>query len=831
MKISLSWLNDYVDLSGIATDEISRAITFLGLEVEEVINTGAPQFNNVVVGRILTRDKHPNADKLSLCTVDVGPAGGVKTIVCGAPNCDAGNLVPVALPGAILPGNFEIKQSKIRGQSSDGMMCSSKELALEGGDHAGLMILATPATETPPALGTPINDILPPGDIVFDIEVTPNRPDCLSHIGIARELSAWFKKPLRYPEIKYDPRNTRAPFAAFAARPDLLESIRVDAPEMCPLYTATVITGIKIGPSPEWMQRRLLAAGMRPISNIVDISNYVMLEYGQPTHAFDAKKIGGHKLIIRPANEGEKIITLDEKERALSSRMLVIADAEKPLVIAGVMGGENSGIDDTTTDIILEAASFARSLIRWTSRRLGLSSDSSYRYERGVDPHMLDEATRRAISLILELCGGQVAGATHKAGGDVPWQREVQVTASFVNERVGFEIPVAEQRAALEALELRITREDKNAPGGPAWTVAIPSWRNDLDRPIDLVEDVLRVYGTEKIPPAPVLAPTIIGNDAPIVLFNREVSAYLVGQGFNECVNYTLRSKREVETWVSQAAGAELALLNPFTEDQSHLRPTLVLGLLETLKLNQSRGVPTARLFETGRVFIERDGQNFECVSVAFIIAENDLDRAWLKREPADFYTTKRLVETLAGIGGIDIARQPVKAPGGSFFGWQEGQSAIIGDIAHGWTARLGLINLAMVRSLGIEGKVYGGTLSILSERVKTVSDRRRYQPITMHPAALRDIALVVDEKLPAGDAQKTLAKHARATLPKTFALEAANIFDVYQGKGLPEGKKSLAFSLVYRAPDRTLTDDEVNTAFAKLQEILAKETDWQIRK
>ncbi|MDR1009883.1 MAG: phenylalanine--tRNA ligase subunit beta, partial [Opitutaceae bacterium] len=623
-------------------------------------------------------------------------------------------------------------------------------------------------------------------------------------------------------------------YAPAPPRPDLLESIRVDAPEMCPLYTATTITGIKIAPSPEWMRRRLTAAGMRPISNIVDISNYVMLEYGQPTHAFDARKIGGRKLIIRPAAEGEKIITLDEKQRALTSRMLVIADAEKPLVIAGVMGGENSGIDPTTTDIVLEAATFSRTLIRWTSRRLALASDSSYRYERGVDPHMLDEAARRAISLILELCGGRVAGPTHQAGNTAPWRREIPITAGYVNARAGFEIPAADQRSALEALELRVTREDKNAPGGPAWHVTIPSWRDDLDRPIDLVEEILRVHGTEKIPPAPVLAPAIIATDDPIVHFNRHASAHLVGQGFNECVNYTLRSKHEIETWVSHAAVAELALLNPFTEDQSHLRPSLILGLLESLKLNQSRGVAATRLFETGRVFIERNGQNYECASVAFIIADDNAGRTWLKRPPADFYTTKRLVETLAAIGGIDTARQPVEAPKGSFFGWQEGQSAIIGDIGRGWTARLGLLNLAMVRGLGIEGKVFGGTLSILSERVKTPTDRRRYQPIAMHPPALRDIALIVAENLAATDVQKTLLKHARAALPPppdTIALEAVTIFDVYQGKGLPEGKKSLAFSLAYRAPARTLTDDEVTTAFTKLQTTLARETDWQIRK
>ena len=481
-------------------------------------------------GKFLTRAKHPNADKLSVCTVDVGSAGGVKTIVCGAPNCDAGNRVPVALPGAVLPGDFNIKQSKMRGELSDGMMCSAKELAISD-EAAGLLVLGGS-----PALGTPINAVLPSGDVVFDIEVTPNRPDCLSHIGIARELAAWFKQDLNYPEVTFTPNATDP-----EPRVDLLKSVRVEAEHDCPLYTATVITGVKIGPSPAWMQERLKAVGLRPINNVVDIGNYVLLEYGQPTHAFDAKKIGGHEIIVRHAVEGEKIITLDGKERVLTHRMLVIADAVKPLVVAGIMGGENSGVDDATTDIVLESAFFRRQSIRATSRQLALSSDSSYRYERGVDPHSLEEATHRAIDLILEIAGGKVAGPTQRIGADVPWQREIVVTPGFINEKIGFEIPEADIRAAFEALELSIVREEPTPERGPAMTVSIPSWRDDLDRPIDLVEEVLRVYGTEKIPVSVVQSPGLVGDDDPIVLFNRKVADLLVGQRFHECVNYTLR--------------------------------------------------------------------------------------------------------------------------------------------------------------------------------------------------------------------------------------------------------------------------------------------------
>ena len=814
MKISLNWLRDYVALDA-SHDEISRAITFLGFEVEQIIRTGAPKLSHVVVGEVLVRDKHPNADKLSVCTVNLGDALGVKTIVCGAQNYRVGDRVPVALPGAILPGNFEIKQSKIRGQSSDGMMCSAKELGISE-DAAGLLILADR-----PALGAAINDVLPPGDTVFDIEITPNRPDALSHLGIARELAAWFKLPLLYPQEIF--RGAIDETVGAALRRDLLTSVRVDCPEDCPLYTAHIISGIKIGPSPAWLQARLTAVGLRPINNVVDVGNFVMLETGQPLHAFDARKLGGAHIIVRRAVAGEKLTTLDGKERVLTPEMLVIADATKPLVIAGIMGGVDSGVSPDTTDLVLECAFFKRQSIRATGKRLGLSSDSSYRYERGVDVHSSLEAAYRAIDLIIATAGGNVVGPAFRVGSDIPWQREIVVTHDYITEKLGFDIPAAEMRAAFEALEFTITREEPTAhpARGPAWTVGIPSWRDDLDRPIDLVEEVLRLYGTEKIPPAAVSSPGLLADDDPLVVFNRRVTDYLVGHDFHECVNYTLRPAKEIAAWVSASAAQDLALANPFVEDQSHLRPTLVTGLLESLKLNQSRGVAVTRLCETGRIFLECDGQNVECTSVGFIIAEPIAQRTWLKsnRTPIeDFFSAKHHVAALAEAAGIDFARQPLAPSTAPFFGWQEGHSAAAGTIAHGWTARFGLLNLAMVKSLGIEGKVYAGVFAILPEKLSAEVNRRRFSDFGLFPAALRDLALVVPTATPAVDVQKALAKAARAVVGNAFALEIVGVFDVYQGKGLPEGTKSLAFSLVFRAADRTLTDDEVNAAFTKTQ-------------
>ena len=812
MKISLNWLKDYVALDA-SVEEISRALTLLGFEVEQVIRTGAPQLDHVVVGEVLVRDKHPNADKLSVCQVDLGPGGGVKTIVCGAQNYKVGDRVPVALAGAVLPGNFIIKQSKIRGQLSDGMMCSPNELGIAN-DADGLLIL-----DGRPALGAPINSVLPAGDVVFDLEITPNRPDCLSHLGIARELAAWFKLALVYPQEKFRGK------VEGAAHPELLRSVSVLSPEDCPLYSAHIIQGIKIGPSPAWLRERLTAVGLRPINNVVDVGNYVMLEAGQPMHAFDARRLGGNQIVVRRATDGEKIVTLDGKERTLSSRMLVIADATKPVVIAGIMVGENSGVNESTTDLVLECAIFRRQCVRWTSKNLGLTSDSSYRYERGVDPHSALEAAYRAVDLILETAGGKVVGPAFQVGGDVPWQREIVVTHGYICEKIGFDIPAPQMRAGLESLELSIAREETTPDRGPGWWVSIPSWRDDLDRPIDLVEEVLRLYGTDKIPAAVVTSPGLIGDDDPAVRFNRCVTDYLVGHDFHECVTYTLRSANEISTWVSQAAAVELALANPFVDDQSHLRPTLIMGLLEAMKLNQSRGVAVTQLFEAGRVFVERNGQNFECAAAGFVIAEPG------GGAPADFYTVKKHVAALAAAAGIDLTRQPLVPVTGSYFGWQEGQSAAAGEMAHGWGARFGLLNLAMVKTMGLQGKIYAGIFSILPEQLAGDHGRRRYADFSLMPAALRDFALVVDEAVQADEIRRMLAKIARTAAGSAFGLESVEVFDVYRGKGLPEGKKSLAFSLVFRSPERTLTDIEVNAVGQKIQDEIAATTPWQIRK
>jgi len=819
MKLSLNWLRRYVAVDR-PVDEISNALTMIGFEVEGIARTGLSPMAHVVVGEIVTRDKHPGADKLSVCTVRVAPEATPIQIVCGAPNCDAGHRVPVALVGAVMPGDFKIKISKIRGVESNGMMCSARELGL-GDDHGGLLVLPNTLT-----LGTPIHEAIGAGDVVFDLEITPNRPDCLSHLGLARELAAWFRLPLQYPAIK-----TGEPAAGAPAVPHLLESVVVTAAEDCPHYTAHVVSGVKIGPSPAWLQEALQAVGLRPINNVVDVTNFVLMETGQPLHAFDAKKIAGHRLTIRRAAEGEKLVTLDNKERVLTERMLVIADAEKPLVVAGIMGGANAEVDATTTDLVLESAFFKPTAIRATSKKLGLSSDSSYRFERGIDPCGLLPSARRAIDLILETAGGKVVGPLFNVGSAPATETAIEVTPDFIRARAGYDIPDTTMRELLGAIELEIVeRNDVSRLTGVIWTVKVPSWRGDLDRGVDLVEEVVRLHGCDKIPPAPVTAVALPEDDDPITEFNRAASTYLVGQHFHECCNYSQRSGPETAAWFSDSAAKTLGLANPFTEEYSHLRASLINGLLENLRLNQDRSTGATKLFEVGRTFREVDGKIYECLSVGFVVRATADEAQWLARASADFYTAKRHLAVIAANAGVNVESLRVETVAAPNAGWQPGHAATFGRLTDGCEARCGLLNLEMLRKLGISSGVVAGMLYVLPEKVAEARPRAKYKNFSLFPPALRDIALVVDATAAAETVRRDVAKAARAAAGK-IALENVRLFDVYQGKGLPEGKKSFAFSLVYRAEDRTLTDDEVNAAFQKTQDELAKNAAYAIRK
>lgn len=814
MKVSRNWIETYVDLSGITDDAISHALTMVGFEVEEVVKTGLPPLENVVVGEVVSYEQHPNADRLSVCQVVTMEGGDARTIVCGAKNFAAGDRVIVALPGAVLPGDFKIKESKLRGVVSGGMMCSERELGL-GEDHEGIAILSDR-----PALGTPVNDLYGGGDTVFDVEITPNRPDALSQIGIAREMAAWFKRDLRYPEIQHN-------LSEWSGR-HLVDTVVSDTPENCPHYRGYSVRGVNVGESPAWLKERLKSIGLRPINNVVDVTNFVLHELGQPLHAFDAAKIRGGEIRVRMAGAGESIVTLDEKKRVLDPGMMVIADGERALVIAGVMGSVDAEVDETTTDIFLESAYFNPSTVRRASRTLGLSTDSSYRFERGVDPKGTEFAALRCLDLILEVAGGELQGAPLVAGEAPLIEKEISLSPAYVRRVLGFELSDEVIAENLRALELDVT-ETTDDDDEALFLVGIPSFRLDLYRPIDLVEEILRIYGSDKVPPADVRTRGLLAEDDPVPVYLRKASSLLMGRGYSEVMNYSLGEADVVRDWFGKVAGDVLTLANPLASDASHLRPSLIPGLLQTLAFNAARGQHPPPVFECGRVFREVNGAVYEYVSVAF--AEmRDSAEGWLKRAPVDFYAAARTAADLLGAAGVKASPHAFQANPSDDV-WQKGHAAHFGSIEGGHEAEFGLLAPGALQRWDLPGPVVVGAVYFLPEFLKKPVARRRYQPFSVFPAAVRDLAVVAPVETPAGDVAETLTRIGRTVCAEAaFDLEGVEVFDVYEGKGLPEGSRSLAFSLTFRSLERTLTDKEVNAVFDRLQADLQKDTPFRVR-
>lgn len=813
MKVSLDWLNEYVDLSGKSVDEISHGLTMVGFEVEGISRSGLEPMENIVVGEILSFGQHPNADRLSVCQVDVGD-GTERTIVCGAKNFRQNDRVLAALPGAVLPGDFKIKKSKLRGVVSEGMLCSERELGV-GDDHAGIAIL-----EARPAIGTPVNAVYPEPDTVFDIEITPNRPDALSHIGIARELAAWFKRDLRYPELRVNPSD--------ATEGKLIESLECPEPELCPHYMGFSLRGVAIGESPQWLKRRLTAIGLRPINNVVDATNYILHETGQPLHAFDVSKIRGPKIIVRSAGEGESIVTLDDKKRSLNRHNLVIADAERPLVVAGVMGSVDAEVDDQTTDIFLEAAYFNPVSIRRTSKQLVLSTDSSYRFERGVDPKGAEYAALRCLDLIIDLAGGELLGPPLVEGEAPLMKREVDLSPGWVRERAGFEISDEEIENSLNRLELDVAKTEDDE-GELLFRVRIPSFRGDLYRPIDLVEEVIRMYGSDRIPQASVRATVTLREDDPVPVYQRRATEVLTGNGFQEAVHYSLRDEKELKLWYGESALDGLALENPLASDASHLRPSIIPGLLDCLKLNQARHNEADRLFECGRVFRAYEDTIYELFSVGFVIAQ-DGRSSWKTGELPDYYTASRLVTDLLEQAGILINNWQLEPLTGEH-PWQPGHAARCGGFAAGYEAKFGLLNVGLTRDWDIERPVVAGAVYFLPEFLQKPVTRPTYQPFSLQPPAIRDLAVVVADSVPAGAVEAALKKTADEQATADVVLESLQIFDVYTGKGLPEEYKSIACRLIFRNPERTLKDKEVNAVFQSIQNDLDQVDGMQVRR
>jgi phenylalanyl-tRNA synthetase beta chain len=814
MKVTLNWLKQYVDFNW-SPEELTERLTMLGLEVEGVQKISGA-FDGIVVAQVVTRDKHPNADKLSLCRVNDGT--GERQIVCGAQNFKAGDKVPLILPGASLPLKpgekepFTIKVGKIRGVESHGMLCSPQELGLPD-QVDGLLILREDAK-----VGQPLAEYFgrSGSDVIYDLEVTPNRPDLNSVIGIAREIAAVTGNALKIPALKIPAGGSAESTAALPASE--LVSVRIEDAEFCPRYTARIVKGVKVGPSPDWLKSALEKAGIRSISNVVDVTNYVMLETGQPLHAFDYHLIargtsGKPTIVVRRAAAGEKFKTLDNQERTLTNEMLLIADEQKGIALAGVMGGANTEINNDTCDVLLESAYFAPVNIRRTSKLLGLRSESSYRFERGADIEISDWASRRAAQLILETAGGELAGGSVDVQPQARVSKEIVLHYAKSDALLGVPVSHAEQLSHLTKLGLTLTEQ---TPG--VCTFKVPSWRVDLKREVDLIEEVGRLHGVNNIPSTPPRG--AIGANEFDTVYDQiaEVRRILSSLGLNEAQGQTLIANAECRINTEEL----VALANPLSSDMDVLRPSLLPGLIHSLQHNASRKNHDVALFEIGRVFTNASGQTKEERRVALAITGQRALPFWSGDERGakfDGYDLKGIVEDLLeqfGLRGIVFGK---RAESTALF-LESATVTLGGKLPLG---ELGQLLPALAKKYDLRDAVFLAefNLDLLLARRNTA---KSFKPLPQFPSSRRDVAILVAEAT-THDAVLQTVKQA-----KPANLETVELFDVFRGQGVPEGQKSLAYAFTYRAAEKTLTDAEVNSAHEKAVESLKQKLSAVIR-
>ena len=790
MKVSLSWLNDYVDVQ-MALDDLVDALTMVGLEVDSVIDRYAFT-EKVLVGRVLEVQPHPNADRLSLCSVDLG--GRTVSVVCGAPNVQPGLLVPVAEPGTVFPDGTVLNKSVIRGVASEGMICSEVELAL-GEDYSGIMVLSADA-----AVGKPLNRVLGLMDPTIDIDLTPNRPDCLSIVGIAREIAAIQGTALKYPDYRYTDKGSQIHDVA---------SVTIEAPDLCPRYAARLIKDIKVGPSPFWLQDRLMSVGLRPINNIVDITNYVMLETGQPLHAFDFDQLAGHKIIVRCAAEGEKFITLDEKERTLSADTLMICDGERPVAIGGVMGGLNSEIEESTTRVLIEGAYFNPISIRKTAKKLGLGTDASHRFERGVDPQGTVKAINRAAELMRDLGGGvPIEGLIDEHPQPVP-QRTVKLAVSSTNRLLGTGFDSDRIASMLESIEFTVAAKDQDV-----LTVEVPSFRVDVSRPEDLMEEVARISGYNKIPTTFPVMPSEARRPLEARQLRNRIKITMGGFGFTEAINYSFIHKdsaRRLQLPDSDRRHDTVAILNPLTEDQTVMRTSMIPGLLETVQRNLARGQKNLRLFEIGKIYfatgIEQLPEEIEMLAGVWTGLRQH--SSWLEKDtPCDFFDVKGVLEGLLAHLEVKEARF-TQLPDAKCHYTRAGHTAQIriGDRSIGLA---GEVQPQVLEKYDIKQTVFLFELN-LNQLAPLVPETITSHPIPRFPAVPRDITLIVDQSVEAGSILDAVTEKGEELV------EAVALFDAFEGGPIPAGKKSISFRITYRSQQRTLKDQEINTLHKKL--------------
>jgi len=787
MKVSLSWLKTHLDLSDTSVEKMRDLLTFAGVEVEGIEQHGIDS-DKIVVAQIKESVPHPKADRLSVCQVDDG-SGSLRQIVCGAKNYKVGDKVPLALPGAILPGGHEIKEGKLRDVVSNGMMCSGRELGLSD-DHAGLLILDPSAP-----VGKPFRELSPP-DVVFELEITPNRPDLLSHRGLARELAALTHKTL----IAQDTVSLPTPRAATA------DEVKLEATEACPFYSARVIKGVKVGPSPKWLRQRLETIGLRPINNIVDITNFVLMETGQPLHAFDLDKLKGG-IIVRKATEGESITALDGNKYKLETEDLVIADKASAVAIAGVMGGEPSSVTDSTTNVLLEAAWFLPTGVRRTARRLTLNSDSSYRFERGVDAQQVLDGSALAAKLIVEIAGGQADAEVRVAGEAPVLTGEVEFDEARALKLIGIpDLQREEMHKVLASLGLQKSAETETTS-----TWKIPSYRLDLLRSVDLTEEVARVIGLERVPSVVAGIFTPSQNTDRAYDFAMNLRQSLVQRGWYEVQTLRLISQAQLRDVLGPPVSTEkaIAMKNPLSEDHTLMRPSLVPGLLATAELNIRQGLNRLRFFEIGRVFITNpNGSSREEERIAMLISGPVQAASWHANDPAptDIYDLRGLLEALVG-NGLDISPKRLD-------NWLLSAEIKRGSKALGWLAQ---VAPSRARQMDARHAIYAAEIS-LTALMQGAQSVVKFTELPRFPSITRDVALEVPTDLPNAKIS------AFFSAQKEPLLVGAELFDVFadpEGKKLPKDKKSVAWSLTYRSPERTLETAEVDAAHGRILKAL----------
>ncbi|WP_337970067.1 phenylalanine--tRNA ligase subunit beta [Virgibacillus salexigens] len=807
MLVSLNWLKNYVNIGSISPEELAEKITKSGIEVDG-IEYVAEKSENVVVGYIRSCEKHPNADKLNLCQVDVGEE--TLQIICGAPNVAQGQKVAVAKPGAVLPGDFKIKKVKLRGVESNGMICSLQELGIEEKyvpkDVAeGIFVFPEAVT-----VGEPVEPILNLNDAILEFDLTPNRADCLSMLGVAYEVAAILDQPVKLPNPK--PAMVEEDAHQFI-------SVEVEAPEWNPYYGAFIIRNVTINPSPLWMRNYLIAAGIRPINNVVDITNYVLLEYGQPLHAFDYDKLDSDKIVVRRAKEEEAIVTLDEQERTLSNEHLVITNGKEPIALAGVMGGLNTEVTEGTTNVLLEAAFFAGNAVRNAVKSTGLRSESSTRFEKGIDPNRVKLAGLRACELLERYADATILKHVVEFDELDQTEKQVEMDTTEINKRLGTELETKQIVDILHRLQFAFEQHDDQI------TVSVPTRRGDITIFEDMLEEVARIYGYDQLPYTLPVGASQAGALTNKQAMIRKVKSLLEGAGLMESRTYTLISDNAVSKLISpeikdgQFVPIELKL--PMSEDHKYLRQSLLPELLRVISHNQARNQIDLAYYELGSVFLTKEReltkQPDERLRLAGAISGKWMDHPWQQdNKTVDFYVLKGIVEKLFDYLDVSVSFNQAK----------------IADMHPGRTAELKLGD----KRIGFIGQVHPSLQKQWDLKETYVFDINMdevfyaytpsltYKTIPKYPSIVRDIAFVLDKDVLAGEVKKTIAE-AGAPLVKQV-----DVFDVYQGEHMEAGKKSVAYSLVYQDPEKTLTDEEIQASFEKIIEDVTQKYQAYIR-